>query len=343
MSGGGQGEDGVDAVRPAGVESVSGLGAEIEAALDGSGVAAAVWRRLAEDAFQTLSHGDLPTWRGALEALPKTGHGMALDRSAPQLGTAVADRESLANTLMRLHPWRKGPLDLGGVTIDTEWHSDWKWDRLRAHLDIGGATVLDVGCGNGYFGWRLLGAGARCVIGIDPTVLFVMQWLAQRHFAGPAPNYLLPLRDTDLPRDAGGFDCVLSLGVLYHRRDPQDHLERLVRATRPGGQLVVETLVVTEGPDLHPKGRYARMRNVHEVSSVPGLLDRVRRAGAEAPRLVDLTPTTVKEQRSTAWMHFESLERCLDPEDPGRTVEGHPAPVRAIVTARVPDAAQRDR
>lgn len=313
------------------------LGIEIEAALAGTGVDGARWRALAEQAIGNLAHGDLHRWREALDTLPEASHALVSDHGAPQLGAPVTDREALEATLMALHPWRKGPLNIGGVVIDTEWRSDWKWQRLRDHLDVEGATVLDVGCGNGYFGWRLLGAGARCVVGIDPTVLFVMQWLAQRHFAGPTPNYVLPFRDTDVPRDGGGFDCVLSLGVLYHRRDPQDHLARLLRATRPGGQLVVETLVVNEGPDLHPKGRYARMRNVHEVSSVPGLLERIRQAGGQSPQVVDLTPTTVEEQRSTPWMVFESLDRCLDPENPDRTVEGHPAPLRAIVTARAPD------
>ena len=159
---------------------------------------------------------------------------------------------------------------------------------------------------------------------------------AQLHCAGAAPNVVLPLRDTDIPRDAGGFDCVLSLGVLYHRRDPQDHIERLLDACRPGGTLVIESLVIENGPSLHPAGRYARMRNVHEVSSTEDLLERVRRAGAEAPILVDVSPTTTEEQRSTPWMQFESLDRCLDPDDPDLTVEGHPAPRRAIVIARAP-------
>ena len=96
---------------------------------------------------------------------------------------------------------------------------------MRQHLELQGQLVLDVGCGNGYFGWRMLGAGARCVVGIDPTVLFVVQWLVQQHFAGagqgPVPaNFVLPLKDTELPPDLDGFDTVFSMGVLYHRRDP---------------------------------------------------------------------------------------------------------------------------
>ena len=52
--------------------------------------------------------------------------------------------------------------------------------------------------------------------------------------------------------------------------------------------------------------------------------------GFDQVQVVDITTTTVDEQRSTEWMHFGSLSGCLDDRDPSRTIEGHPAPVRAI-------------
>ncbi|MEE4172698.1 MAG: tRNA 5-methoxyuridine(34)/uridine 5-oxyacetic acid(34) synthase CmoB [Xanthomonadales bacterium] len=304
----------------------------------------------ASAALACLKNGDLPRWLAALDALPATAHRTELGRAAPRLGAPVDDPEGLIAELQAFHPWRKGPLNLGGVVIDTEWRSDWKWARLAGQVDFRNCSVLDVGCGNGYFGWRMLGAGARCVVGIDPTVLFVVQWLVQQHFSGPAPNLVLPLRDTDLPQQSPGpadgipeenhtgFDRVCSMGVLYHRRDPEDHLQRLAGAGRPGGLLLLETLVLEgDGHDaLRPEGRYARMRNVHEVPTIPHLLDQVTRAGFHNARVLDCTRTTPREQRSTAWMRFESLDRCLDPGDPTRTVEGHPAPVRALLVAEYP-------
>lgn len=308
----------------------------LAASLADSAVDAGAWQSLLAGALEQVRHGDLPRWLDALDRLPAIEPIQDLDRPAPALGRLVDNDSALRETLMAFHPWRKGPLCLGGVTIDTEWRSDWKWARLRPHLELEGATVLDVGCGNGYFGWRMLGAGARCVVGIDPTVLFVAQWLVQSRFAGAAANYVLPLRDTDLDVRHGGFDAVFSLGVLYHRRDPLDHLRRLLAAAAPGGQLVLETLVVESSQTLLPAGRYARMRNVQEVPTVDRLIAQLRDAGFEAPRLRDLTRTTTDEQRSTDWMRFESLAQALDPDDASRTVEGHPAPQRAIVTARRP-------
>ena len=57
-----------------------------------------------------------------------------------------------------------------------------------------GRTILDVGCGNGYHCWRMLGAGAERVIGIDPSAKFVFQFHAIKRFAGKhLPIDVLPL------------------------------------------------------------------------------------------------------------------------------------------------------
>jgi tRNA (mo5U34)-methyltransferase len=197
--------------------------------------------------------------------------------------------------------------------------------------------VLDIGSGNGYFGLRMLGAGAKYVVGIDPTLVFVMQWLACRHFSGHLANYVLPLGIEDLPEVPVAMDTVFSMGVLYHRKDPQHHLERLFALLKSGGTLVLETLVLPQSREedlLIPEGRYARMRNVWAIPGLNRLLDWTARAGFTDARVVDSTATTVQEQRSTDWMRFESLEQALDPVDRSRTVEGLPAPVRAIVIAR---------
>ena len=66
------------------------------------------------------------------------------------------------------------------------------------------------------------------------------------------------------------------------------------------------------------------------------VIDWLAGAGFTDGRVVDITRTTLDEQRSTEWMRFESLREALDPRDPLRTVEGHPAPVRAIVIAHKP-------
>ncbi len=290
------------------------------------------WRR---------AHGDRAAWRQCLADLPTLPAGEArldADRVGVTATKAPDDavRRQLESSLKVLHPWRKGPFEIHGIFIDTEWRSDWKWQRLAPHIQpLDGRLVLDVGCGNGYHCWRMAGAGARHVIGIDPTELYLHQYAAIRHFIGPAPVHLLPLGIDDMPGDLGGFDTVFSMGVLYHRRSPIEHIQQLASLLRPGGELLLETLVI-EGDEhqvLVPEGRYARMRNVWFLPSSALLECWCRRIGLRHARTVNVTPTTTQEQRSTDWMHFESLDKCLHPNDPSLTIEGHPAPRRAILIA----------
>lgn len=282
-------------------------------------------------------HGDLPRWRNALGSLPAVAELCDLSGPAPRLGGRAADPQVLEGLLMEFHPWRKGPLVLGDVPIDTEWRSDWKWSRVAPHIELAGHRVLDIGCGNGYFGLQMLAAGAEQVIGIDPTLVFIMQWLVCRHFSGEQPNFVLPLGIEELPVGRVGFDTVFSMGVLYHRKDPLAHLEKIRSLLKENaGTLVLETLVLPgdrKNEVLVPPGRYARMRNVWAVPGTDRLLEWLRQSGFARCNLVDVTATTTAEQRSTAWMRFESLEQSLEPENPGLTVEGHPAPVRAVVIA----------
>jgi len=298
------------------------------------------WPQLAELGWRALEsspHGDLPEWLDIIESMDRGDGYCRLDRAAPVLGRPAIDPTLLRERLMGLHPWRKGPLDLGGIRIDTEWRSDWKWERLKPHLHLEGQKVLDVGCGNGYFGLRMLASGADLVVGIDPTMVFVMQWLAMQKMCPGLNNFVLPMGIEDLPSNITGFDCVCSMGVLYHRRDPFEHLERLKRLARPGGSIVLETLVLggSDNEILKPTGRYARMRNVHAVPGIAVLRDWMEQAGLPGATLIDVSKTTIEEQRSTDWMTFESLQECLDAKNPALTVEGHPAPTRAMFLIRV--------
>lgn len=287
--------------------------------------------------FSCKSHGDFERWKTALDVLPQLEAEMVHcgDRvtMSGAIGTTV--RARLRPSLLALHPWRKGPFRLFGIDIDSEWRSDWKWQRVLPHLDpLTDRAVLDVGCGNGYFGWRMLQAGASLVAGIDPTLVFVMQHLAINHFARDDRNWVLPLRFEELPE--AQFDTAFSMGVIYHRRNPQDHLGRLFRFVRPGGQVVVESVIVRQQPSLFPGGRYARMRNVWEIPSPSTLSRWTKEAGFRDVAVVDVTPTSTAEQRRTPWMRFDSLAQALDPHNQQLTVEGWPAPVRAIVTGRRP-------
>ena len=293
-----------------------------------------------QNRLEGLHHGDLERWQQSLRNLPPLdgvecdfSEGVRLHSTSPLSQTTS---QQLHDALQGLHPWRKGPFDLFGVHVDTEWRSDWKWQRVAPHIDLNGKRVLDIGCGNGYYMWRMWQAGAELVIGVDPNLLFLNQFEAVKHYLPQVPVWQLPFTLEELPEPTASFDTVFSMGVLYHRRSPLDHLLQLKACLRPGGELVMETLVI-EGGEQHcllPEDRYAQMRNVWFLPSVPMLERMLRRAGYSDVRCVDLNRTSVEEQRSTAWMRFQSLPSFLDPADSSKTIEGYPAPLRATLVAR---------
>lgn len=287
------------------------------------------------------NHGDLTRWLAAIESFPALKPAVVdLNQGAARIGTGEQltpqQQALLRESLMALHPWRKGPLEVFGMSITTEWRSDWKWERVQPHLSpLEGRRILDVGCGNGYYLLRMLGSGARFALGIDPTLLSVLQFRALKRFLPQAPFSVLPLGIEDLPAGLACFDTVFSMGVFYHRKSPFDHLAELRDALIPGGELVLETLVIdgAEGEVLVPRDRYAQMRNVWFLPSPPTLERWLERAGFRNVRCVDVTTTTTQEQRTTEWMTFKSLADFLDPQDPTKTVEGYPAPKRAVFIA----------
>lgn len=295
-----------------------------------------------EAGLNPARYGDLPRWLNQLRALPDlTATAIELNTDAVTLrGESSPDhRQQLETALRGLHPWRKGPFKLFDVFIDTEWRSDWKWRRLAPHIQpLAGRTVLDVGCGSGYHCWRMRGEQAQLVVGIEPSPLFVVQFQALQRYIQDHRVGVLPVGVEQLPARLGCFDTVFSMGILYHRRSPFDHLLQLREALRSGGELVLETLVIegNEGATLVPSGRYAKMGNVWFIPSCLTLELWLKKLGFRHVRTVDVSVTESAEQRHTDWMRFHSLANFLDPDDPCKTVEGYPAPTRAIILAEAP-------
>jgi tRNA (mo5U34)-methyltransferase len=322
---------------------------DIQAAMEQEGSLLKPWAEILPQQLHALFnekvHGDQQRWLDALGSLPAVEQVVTdIQQDCIQLASEqLTDnaRGHIKTGLQQLSPWRKGPFQFFDTHIDTEWRSDWKWQRIAAHLaPLEGRTILDVGCGSGYHMWRMLGAGAYRVVGVDPSRLFLAQFQAFKQYAQssqkPLLNIdLLPLKMEDVPRPLKAFDTTFSMGVLYHRKSPIDHLAELKDTLKPGGQLVLETLVIEGelGEVFMPEDRYAQMRNVWFLPSCDTLLLWARRAGFKNPRIVEKNVTSLEEQRSTEWMQYQSLTDFLDANDKSKTVEGYPAPLRATLIA----------
>ncbi len=297
------------------------------------------------------NYAHAPAYQSSIARLPTiTADSVDLNSAAITVNAELSDseRKQTLALLKQLMPWRKGPFQVGnqqsGIEIDTEWHSDWKWRRVAPHLGhLKNRRILDVGGGSGYHGWRMTGAGAETVIIVDPSCLFYHQFMAIRHFVGNADNYRthyipVPLEALPASSDQGSqlFDTVFSMGVLYHRQSPFEHLQQLRGQLVKGGELVLETLVIDGDANtvLVPHDRYAQMNNVYFLPSVNALIGWLEKVGFREVRCVDIDVTSIEEQRATAWMTYQSLSDFLDPNDHSKTIEGYPAPKRATLIAK---------
>ena len=142
---------------------------------------------------------------------------------------------------------------------------------------------------------------------------------------------MVPERLDDTTLKTATFDIVFSMGLLYHQRDPSQHIKDLKNTLKDGGQLVIETIVSPEvyGDFLEPsEGRYASMPNVHYVHTDKGCKKLFEELSLSLQCESYNTRTTGQEQRKTEWMPFKSFESALNPSNLDLTIEGYPAPER---------------
>jgi len=250
---------------------------------------------------------------------------------------STKDQNKLETQLKELCPWRKGPFDFFGIQVDTEWQSWMKWERLISHLpDLKGCRILDIGSSNGYYMFRMAAHEPLFVLGLEPQSSFYYQYLAVQKYVKQDNVFCLPIPHHQLPTMENYFDLVFCMGILYHRKSPIEMLKQIHDSLKKGGEIVLENLVLDTRQNLclFPHDRYGKMRNVFFIPDLSAMESMLARAGFSHIRCVDISKTATEEQRKTPWIQTESLEDFLDPNDPDKTVEGYPAPVRAIFIAR---------
>ena len=284
-----------------------------------------------------VKNGNIPKWNDTIDELKSYAKGeLVLNEPYVSIKNIGASIENIELNLRKLLPWRKGPFTFNDLILDSEWIGDLKWQRLKNKIrPLKNKRVLDVGAGNGYFTLRMALEGAKKALGIEPFLLFNFQFMAIETLSNNNLNsILLPLRLEELP-SMPLFDSVFSMGVLYHQRDHMGHLFKLQEMMVDDSELILETLIV-DGPKdftIVPQGRYANMRNVYCLPSIETLKSWLVDTGYKNIEVVNVSQTTPQEQRKTLWIgdNPASLEDFLDPTNSNLTVEGHPAPKRAII------------
>ena len=245
-------------------------------------------------------------------------------------------RKKAKELLLELIPWRKGPFEIGDISIDAEWRSNLKWERfLELNIELSGKTILDVGSGNGYYGFRMLGQGADSVVWLEPNLSHLTQFIAINNFVQSEQIRMVPERIEELTFTEECFDLIFSMGVLYHQRKPEEHLKLLCSHLKEEGTIILETLIVDEeyGEVLIPEGNYANMPNVRFLHTKTGLEKLAKLANLNVASISSSCKTTIEEQRTTSWMPFKSLSDGLNVEK-DLTIEGLPRPERVFFTLK---------
>ncbi len=270
--------------------------------------------------------------REALNQLPNVECTVSLANTVTVKSNETVDTDALEKTARLMMPWRKGPFDLFGLFIDTEWRSDQKYNFLRPHFNLTGKKVADIGCNNGYYMFRFLEDIPSKVVGFDPSALFKSQFDLINHFVKSDIVYEL-LGVEHLPFYEEKFDVIFCLGVLYHRSDPVAMLKALFQGLEKGGEVYLDTFIIAgdEPYALCPQESYSKITNVYFVPTLKALENWCMKAGFTTFEVLGSVVTTADEQRKTDWIESQSLEDFLDVDDSTKTVEGYPAPVRGYV------------
>jgi tRNA (mo5U34)-methyltransferase len=138
--------------------------------------------------------------------------------------TASLTREQIQERIGDLGVWFHN-LDLRGVKTAPNHalgdYPSFKWREFADAIprDLGGVTVLDIGCNAGFYAIEMKRRGAARVVGIDTNE----GYLAQARFAAEVCGVDIELQQMsvfEVGRLEERFDIVLFMGVLYHLRHP---------------------------------------------------------------------------------------------------------------------------
>ncbi len=145
-----------------------------------------------------------------------------------------------------------------------------------------GASIVDVGCGDGHMVWALLETGciepSAKVVGVDLSELRVQRFERLTGFSGmQAQGDFIPSLDT------GGTDLTLSTMVIEHIPDDAGHVRELARITKPGGWLYLSTVIRKPGAWYFRKAPDGRRvldpTHLREYADVQTVVDMVEAGG----------------------------------------------------------------
>lgn len=130
-----------------------------------------------------------------------------------------------------------------------------KWKHIAGAFpeNLGGASVLDIGCNGGFYSIALKKRGAGRVLGVDVDD----RYLNQARFAAATLGLDIEFQKRsvyDVDKIDGQFDYVLFLGVFYHLRYPLFALDKVIKKVK--GKLIFQSMIRGSGEERDWKPDY---------------------------------------------------------------------------------------
>ena len=287
------------------------------------------------------NHGNLEQWKNILTKLPDISTNyLDFSKEFIQIGNSneinLSQLKVLEKGLLNLRPWRKGPFNIFGLEIDSEWRSEKKWQRVEDYLPkIKGMRIGDIGCSNGYYSYKLLKLEPELIVGMDKTSLFIIQFLATKFYAKQIQELIiLPCSSEEFNPEFVDFDLLLSMGILYHAKNSSNHLASLQRLVKKNGYIILETIIsnLKQNINIEKNQTYAGMSNIGTIFTKDNLIKLLNVSGFKNIQVVNDSFTSISEQRTTRWMQGKSLSDFILSN--GDTLEGYPPVCRTIFIAQ---------
>lgn len=111
-----------------------------------------------------------------------------------------------------------------------------RWTSPLQPEDWAGKAILDGGCGIGRNTYWPMTYGARSALAVDVDPRTLQR--ARQNLAR-FPNVVVRDQSIYDISEGSAFDIAFSIGVIHHLEFPLRGVQRLVRATKPGGRVLV--------------------------------------------------------------------------------------------------------
>ena len=197
--------------------------------------------------------------------------------------------------------------------------------------------MADIGCHNGYFMYRMLKDKPKHIIGFEPVGKHWFNFHMLNDLLAPNQLSFELFGVEHMELFENSFDTIFCLGILYHHTDPIGLLRQMKKALKPKGELWIDCQGIAgdEPVAYMPDGKYTGARGFWFLPTTSCLINWVKRAGFQHSLVVFDEKLQPEEQRPSKWAPIKSLENFLDPHDTTKTIEGHPAPKRIYLRAKV--------